>query len=147
MKQLPPLTEPQSDSQFENKSLHFSRGMSRRGWVYCGVGQRPFLRGQFSHLWRYRISDGGLVLSLHPCEKDPEVVHKLKGVIQVHLTAEINKHDKQISKRFPITLEIMFGGIREAAAMLNISEKQTMFGWMPKTLLLKRMEFKVWVHV
>lgn len=38
------------------------------------------------------------MLSLHPCEKDPEVVHKLKGVIQVHLTAERNKHDKQISK-------------------------------------------------
>lgn len=69
-------------------------------------GTTSFLRRQFSHLWRYRISDGGLVLSLHPCEKDPEVVHKLKRVIQVHLTAEINKHDKQISKQIPITLKL-----------------------------------------
>lgn len=83
------------------------------------------------------------MLSLHPCEKDPEVVHKLKGVIQVHLTAERNKHDKQISKQLQTTLEMMFGGIREAAVMLNISEKQTVFGWMPKSLLLKRMKFKV----
>lgn len=64
----------------------------------------------------------------------------------MHLTAERNKHDKQISKRLqtaPITLEMMFGGIWEAAVMLNISEKQKEFGWMPKSLLLKLMQFKV----
>lgn len=51
------------------------------------------------------------------------------------------------SKPLPITLEMMFGGIREAAVMLNISEKQKVFGWMPKSLLLKQMRFKVWVHI
>lgn len=39
------------------------------------------------------------------------------------------------SKPLPITLEMMFGAILEAAVMLNISEKQKVFGWMPKSLL------------
>jgi len=43
--------------------------------------------------------------------------------------------NKSLNGSKPLPITMMFGGMWEAAVMLNISEKQKVFGWMPKSLL------------